>query len=130
MAVQFYAYGSLFTPLYPDYMTEGGGDALITRGYKRGVTRICQPIAVRTQGGLKADCRRRGGLSNSGTFCGGSWRQFPWATVPSARKLGKNINSWRWHYCANFQVPDVLIKAARPIYSLHVYNLHRIEPRF
>ena len=57
MAVQFYAHSSLFSPLYPDYMLEMAREALITRGYKRGVTRICHPIAVRTQGGLRAEGR-------------------------------------------------------------------------
>ena len=32
-------------------------DVLITRGSIRGITRICQPIAVRTQGGLQAEGR-------------------------------------------------------------------------
>ena len=61
MAVQFYAYSSLFTPLYPEKMG--------TR-WSREVTYAASDAFVsRLQSAHKADCRRRGGLSNSGTFC-------------------------------------------------------------
>ena len=55
MAVQFYAYGSLFTPLYPDYMTEGGEGRV---DHKRLQTRRhmhlsadCSPHSRRIAGG-------------------------------------------------------------------------------
>jgi hypothetical protein len=55
MAVQSYAYGSLFTPLYPDYMTEGGEgrvdhERLQTRRYTH-LSADCSPHTRRLAGG-------------------------------------------------------------------------------
>ena len=72
MAVQFYACSSLFTPLYPEKMAR---DALITKiikNYQRGYIKVTyaasHAFVSRLQSAHKADCRRRGGLSNFGTF--------------------------------------------------------------
>jgi len=71
MAMQFYAYGygSLFTPEYPDYLYDRRWRGTC---WSRGVTNVASHAFVsRLQSAHKADCRRRGGLSNFGTF----WKQ-------------------------------------------------------